>query len=379
LHRCGVNHDIADERTVEQFGKRNGDEFALGNCKYQRVIPGEGCEMKVAVGILPAGNGGGRMERVEIIGVPESSCANPDGKTPPYTAGRMPAATIAIAWSLKKNPLNLLLLESAAETSGWFAATFSIGVDFGNARLELIFADDITAAELNEHNLTCQQNDDGTLASVDSVLIQPVNFLRFRTANPQVQRPFVWLRGAFRVASRSPFIAGPNGTVKTAGPLALHPAQERIQSDLVAGGFPFLRESIVVTANLTLPAANSLSLVGAEADAARLWIDGRDCGWNWRTDGGFNFAAKFTAGVHTLRLELVPNTFNAFGPHHYFAGDWHIVSPDQIRGVKNFADAPDAPMSTHVAAWHFRRLRLPEAVSISSADESALQGNDVCL
>ena len=35
----------------------------------------------------------------------------------------------------------------------------------------------------------------------------------------------------------------------------------------------------------------------------------------------------------------------------------------QFQGVRNFADAPDAPAQTQVAAWHFRPFRLPHAVS----------------
>ena len=90
-----------------------------------------------------------------------------------------------------------------------------------------------------------------------------------------------------------------------------------------------------------------------------------DLGWTWRTKGEFTFAVKLPAGTHRLRLELVPNTFNGFGPRHYYAGDGHVVSPDQIKGVRNFADAPDAPAQTHVAAWHFRRFTLPSAIVVA--------------
>jgi hypothetical protein len=67
-----------------------------------------------------------------------------------------------------------------------------------------------------------------------------------------------------------------------------------------------------------------------------------------------------------MRIELIPNAYNTFGPHHYYNGDWYVVSPDQMRGVRNFADAPGAPESTHVPAWHFRRFRLPHALTLGN-------------
>jgi hypothetical protein len=55
LHRAAVNYDLAEERTLEQFGKLVGGKVEVGNCKHQRVIVDEGCQLgAVAAGILPA-------------------------------------------------------------------------------------------------------------------------------------------------------------------------------------------------------------------------------------------------------------------------------------------------------------------------------------
>ena len=109
----------------------------------------------------------------------------------------------------------------------------------------------------------------------------------------------------------------------------------------------------------------SLRLDGVEADAVRLAVDGRDCGWRWCTIDEFRFAAELSAGAHRIRIELVPNSYNTFGPHHYYGGDWFGVSLDQFTGRRNFADPDDAPPITHVKAWHFRRFQLPEHISVS--------------
>ena len=112
------------------------------------------------------------------------------------------------------------------------------------------------------------------------------------------------------------------------------------------------------SASLTTPAA-ALRLIGVLGDAVRGSIDGAAAGWAWGPDWRLVAPQPLAAGPHRLRLELVPSTYNVFGPHHYFHGDWHVVSPGQIVGEKNFADLPDAPACTHVPEWHFKPLRLP--------------------
>ena len=71
------------------------------------------------------------------------------------------------------------------------------------------------------------------------------------------------------------------------------------------------------------------------------------------------FNALIAPGRHRITIEVVPNGFNHFGPHHYYLGDHRVVSPAQIAGNKNFADPVDAPIRTHVDARNFRRWELP--------------------
>lgn len=215
LHRAGVNYDIADERTLEQCGKREGDELVLGNCKYRRVILGEGCSLSEATRAI-----------VQLLsgGPPVSVSARI--QTIEKHAGSEIGAPIAVRWSLDDHPANLLLLEAAPETDGWFIVRFHCAAEFCAThaklkrltRLEMVFADEIAAATLNGVSLTFEPDvpasRDGSLALLDSVSVNDVNTLRFRAANPKVKRPFVWLRGLFRVRSLAPFSAGPGRTVK---------------------------------------------------------------------------------------------------------------------------------------------------------------------
>jgi hypothetical protein len=190
------------------------------------------------------------------------------------------------------------------------------------------------------------------------------NALRFRPARP-VTLPFLWLTGEFRLASESPYTDGPRHTLKTEGPFALEAGRQTLAHDLVADGFPFLRRPLIAEAEVVFAnRAPGVRLDGWIADAMRLSVDGHAGGWSWEPDGVYRFAEPVQAGTHTLKIELIPNTFNACGPHHHYAGDPFVVSPAQIAGARNFADPVDAPERTHVTAWHFRRLQLPRAFSL---------------
>jgi hypothetical protein len=352
LYRTGVNYDIADERTLEQFGKPDGGKLALGNCAYHRVILPEGCELNSATRHLvePFASG--------------TTASGPARTEIENRAGSEAGNKIEISWLLEKHPLNSLLLEAAPDADGSFTVQFQTEPPLADAALELVFADDVSSLDMNGITLPLENSDEGSVSRISGLALSEVNSICFRPAK-KVERPFVWLKGFFRVQSRAPFFDGPNHTIRTDGPFTVNATRSALGKDLIADGFPFLQAELKVGAAVELPVAISfLRFDGVEADAVHLSVDGIDYGWAWRTNGEIKFATKLAAGKHRLQLRLIPNTFNGFGPHYYFGGDWHVVSPDQIRGVKNFADAPDAPLKTHVAALHFRKFQLPETISM---------------
>jgi len=256
------------------------------------------------------------------------------------------------------------LLNAESQPDGTFITRFESADAPGIVPLQLVFADDIGSVTLNGKTLPLESSDEGSVVQVDAATVKGTNEIRFRATNPKVERPFVWLKGCFRVQSRAPFVPGPNNAIKTEGPFIVNPARTTLEPDLIADGFPFLQNGLVVSAEIEFAReAFALCLDGIEADAVHLSVAGCDLGWAWRTHGEITFTARLPRGKHRLEIRLLPNSFNGFGPHHYYGGDWHVVSPDQIRGIRNFADAADAPARTHVAAWHFRPFKLPAGIS----------------
>jgi hypothetical protein len=259
--------------------------------------------------------------------------------------------------------LNALLLEPVLERDGWFTCKFARQKELSpHETLEVFLADAIRELTFNGRKVGLFKSGQGTIGHLTQLRVESLNELRF-CCEGKVNLPFMWLHGEFRTVSMGSFAFGPNGTVATSGPFAIAPSDETLKGDLVQAGFPFLRSALVAqTTFTTTRPATSLQLCGVKADAARLALDGHDAGWTWGPR--WEISGLVRAGRHALRLELIPNAFNYFGPHHYFAGDWNIISPDQFTGKRNFADPTNAPADTLVKTWHFRPFQFPESISL---------------
>lgn len=362
LARAGVAYDVADERSVETHGMARADGLRLGNCVYRQVIADP------AARLAPRASD---LVRPWLIDLAEA-CPRPTepSTTPPAEPPASPTgqnAPTTIEWRLAEEPVNRLMLDcEETPEADVFHASFRADFSPDATPPVLRFADDITEPTLNGLALVCEPSPDGegSRATPPASSLRTINRVVFRRARPG-PRPFAWLEGRFRARSHAAFASGPGATVKTDGPFVARavPRDDGPVSDLLDLGFPFLRATLRLEARVVLDRpARELRLLGGAYDAARLVIDGRDLGWAWPRDGEPRFSPgePVAPGPRLLALELAPNGFNAYGPHHYFAGDRHVVSPDQIAGRRGFADPEGAPARTHVAAWHFRPFSPPD-------------------
>ncbi len=342
LKAAGIAYDVVDERTLEEDGRREGDAVCVGHATYRHLVIADGAQL----------HGPAAAWRTDPPS-PETVAGVVDPGSEPGSAS--PATTIPLKWTLPAVPENAWLLSVQRTAPATFAATFNTGAIGAG----LHFADDVPTANLDGVALTLRPGDEGTHVDLPA-LSAGTHTLTFRTAREVPGVPFVWLKGAFAVRSQAPFTAGPNGTIRTAGPFAAEATAPAAAGELVAAGLPFLQRPLVATATITLPApARVLRFADILGDALHVTINDESAGWIWGPDWTLTLARELAAGSHRLRVALAPSTYNHFGPHHYYNGDWHVVSPGQVVGDRNFADAPDAPERTHVAAWHFKPFHLP--------------------
>ncbi len=361
LKAAGIAYDLTDERTLETDGAIENGRVRLGSATYAHLVVDPAAilrgdwkvERVVPNALITSVLSNQRVEGNPLH--PQKAAAQP---RPAKDNG--PYCEVPLEWQIPALPENAWLIEPRRTAPREYTATFTTAFDAANpAGLHLHFADDLAEASLDGQPLKLTAGYDGALATPPA-LGAGEHTLRFRTVREFPAKPYVWLKGAFTLPSRSPYAPGPSGTVRTAGPFVAGVGAVAAAGELAAAGFPFLNQPLVAGCTFILPApVTALRFTGVLGDAARATIDGQPAGWAWGPDWQLELAQPLAAGTHLLRLELVPSTFNFFGPHHYYHGDWHVVSPGQIIGEKNFADLPDAPANTHVPEWHFKPLRLP--------------------
>jgi hypothetical protein len=328
LQATGAAWHVTDEATFEGYARREQSGIKLGGGRYHRVLAAEGVELDASCGKLPD--------------LPASIPPSPVAPAAATSSFRL-----RVDWMLVSTPVNSLLIETTAQVDDWFFGVLpSLPADSGAA---LLFADDVERVELAGAGLPLEPVADGTRALLPRKGTGP---FRFRCV-PGVRAPFVWLQGRFLVLRETPDAAAQFCLARM--------ALGAVSPDLIAAGFPFLRKPLTVRTAFTLAqAAGRLQLDGIAGDAARVRLDGADAGWIWGSD--WSVYHPLSVGEHTLELQLVPNGYNHYGPHHHYLGDRHVVSPDQFSGKKNFADPADAPACTLTADWHFMPFRLPEVL-----------------
>ncbi len=353
LTAAGITWDVTDERTLESDGTRLPDgRVRLGEAEYSNLIVDSAALLRSdwieresnTVNQLIAAGG--------QAGLPARENAQGDLRV---------HHSIPLAWTLPSAPDNawLLAVERTAERT--FRAVLPTAELA--AGLTLNFADYLTAATWDGSPLAAMPGYDGTFATLPA-LTTGEHTLQFGTVREVPGVPFVWLKGPFTLTSATPYAAGPNGTLRTDGPFVATTHVIDPATELAAAGLPFAHSPITADSTFTLTApAPTVAFPDTQGDALEVTLDDGAPQWIWGPDWTMSLAAPLAAGARRLRVRLVPSTFNHFGPHHYYDGDWPIVSPDQVVGRKNFADAPDAPDHTHVPQWHFKPVRLPSAVS----------------
>ncbi|MFZ9683312.1 MAG: hypothetical protein ACO3DQ_08960 [Cephaloticoccus sp.] len=353
LTAAGIPWDVTDERTLESDGTRLLDgRVRLGQAEYTNLIVDPAA-------ILRGDWAEAESDTVNQL-VSAGGRAGPSARENAQRGLRV-HPSIPLGWTLPSAPDNawLLAVERTAERT--FRAVLPTG-DLP-AGLALHFADDLTAATWDGSPLAAAPGYDGTFASLPA-LTAGDHRLEFTTATAVPGVPFVWLKGPFALTSAAPFVAGPHGTARTDGPFTAITHAIKPAAELAAAGLPFAHTPLAAESTFEFTTqVTALSFPDTQGDALEITLDDSAPHWLWGPDWTLALAEPLPAGHHRLRVRLVPSTFNHFGPHHYYQGDWPVVSPDQLVGRKNFADAPDAPEHTHVPQWHFKPWRLPAAVA----------------
>jgi hypothetical protein len=343
LQASGTAWHVTDEATFEAHARIESGVVHLGHYTYRNVLVSAGAQVN------------GQWPQLPEPGLVAD--ANGEARNPVRNV------QVPLMWRLASEIQNSLLLEPTLDTGYNFLVKFTVEDWFG-PDLALRFVDHVTAASINGRPLVVKEENDARVCFIPAAAIARENEVRFHLTEGGTA-PFVWLEGMFAVRSGGVFTSGPNLTLRTAGPFRVTAPTAEMPDEFVAAGYPFLRSPIEIHAMIELPAATGeLRLLGVQADAAKVIVDGVDFGWIWGPD--WEITADLAGGRHMLHLTLVPSSFNYFGPHHYYRGDAPVISPDQFFGRKNFADPAEAPDHTLTSDWHFVPMCAPHALAFSA-------------
>ncbi|ANF96950.1 hypothetical protein [Paenibacillus bovis] len=420
-HQAGIHYEFTEERVLEETGMLENGSVRIGERRYSRVMPAEGCVWQ------SSGNGDEptMIERMIAAGVelinPAHLPADLDQRNSSHTAhasipiaadgadkkradnvrldARVPEQSL---WSMSLPASNNYTIYWEDKGEGWWSIDIPIDHDSITdqpADIQLVLLDQPLAVRINDQDINVELTEGSPLSqppfrySIPAQLVEKQNHLHItiQTKVAAEPDPVAFLEGNFLVYSDSPYRDKDKRQCYTSGPLRLvgMPNPQSGQAlmlnpqSIVQSGYPFYTEPVEMTTTVSIDADRLdiateelyVQLTDVDADTACIRINGELAGWCWAPDWQVplpmqairqsqkedrNPAEKpgtYANDPKQLRLqiavELIPSTYNRYGPHLHIDGDRHLVSPDQYKGIRNFADDPDAPVCTRGENYHF--------------------------
>ncbi|MBB3111516.1 hypothetical protein FHS18_003584 [Paenibacillus phyllosphaerae] len=394
IHRSGIHAELTEERTLEREGSVEGGKLCIGRRAYSRVLFAEGCLwfdegiadrlITSGIDVLTPSDWREAMKACEEAAAGDTAYATADAEAESVNLADALSEAVSVTqdgWTIRKLPLrNQMPLEWETAADGRLTASIRLDQSLiCTVPLKFFLHDRVESLLVNGRPLTLTPEGDGYSALWAASDADGSNDLASShimelvvTAVPAADGepcPAAYVRGNFVVNSQSAWTVRDGRQLQTEGPFFLGPQESPPDSsNLIAAGYPFCDHPVTAAKSVWLPrleTACSLRLTGIAADAAFVSVDGRPIGWCWGPDWASAVpAGAYRAGETIIEVELYPSTFNAFGPHRHVDGDRHLVSPDQFKGVKNFADRPDAPDHTKSSQWHAIQLGLSGPIKI---------------
>ena len=325
MYRRGMRFDVAEEWMIEKYGAIRNGKFYLNSQAYDLVIYSEDCRWE---------------ETKRVTEFLQSDLFRPSG---------------TFQWTVKNAGKNQILLKDY-ETK----IEYHSGNERKSAAWNVLALDALSKLEIMGEELTPKKKESGEYwyeipEQIRRRIIRNGFAVIHYEGTAEQPEPLVFLQGEFLVKSTERFQSYDQRQLVTGGSFFLEDYDLSMVdgAHLAESGFPFMRECITLECEFYIDTDHNCRLGADEhiyAEAAKIYVDGREAGYTWGDEWRVDVPEP---GLHTIIVDLIPSTYNTYGPHHYYKGDYHTISPAQYRGKKNFADAPNAPEHTHTDEWHF--------------------------
>lgn len=361
-HKDGIHYELTEERLMEEQGIIEPGYLKLGKRRYNKILMPRGCKWSDTGNelLLELKNAG-----VQIMYQKPLTPAKTMGTDNNTHDSIIPLQS---GWEASTPKSNVLALEFEEVGVGKLQANFRMESSLEIQSLELVCYDNIRRTSINGQQLTgiFNSNDNAYVYAIaretitsDTCLIELEGCENGLTHLQDEANPVALIRGYFNVFSESNFVENGVRGIKTKGPFTIKACTKLNPNDLVSTGLPFCRMPVRLAKIIRLPddlGEIRIKLNGVLADAAKVYVDGVELGWCWAQKWLSQESIVLDRGTHEVSVDIIPSTYNVFGPHRHIDGDRHLVSPDQYLGIKNFADRCDAPDNTFDDYWNFVRF-----------------------
>jgi len=334
-YRSGMRYHFTEERELKNAELKDG-MIRVGAMSYEKVLISGGCRFESDEQALVD-----EMARRGMIIAPPSikseECAGEKAEAcaPPQSP-----------WKIEFPRENRLLIEWNATPGGDLRA--EVKLSGALSPVKLILSDPVVDLRANA-SVQVDGEKSFVLSGLGDVLTLEI------VPDESQPLPFAWLCGNFAVRSLDGWREFDKNQLTCNGDFALEAVgvgRDMRGGELVSSGLPFFGG--LVTAKKTIITDRyvkcCLAFDGIVATAVKVNIDGVDIGWWWRDHP---ICVDLSAGEHAITIAAAPSTYNTYGPHHYYLGDFRLTSPDTFFGRGGYTDDPDAPANTFIDSMQF--------------------------
>lgn len=332
-----IDYDVTEERLLERYGKITEKGISVGNMTYGHVVLGNHCIFEDTE-FEDALNQSGIIEVLPFTG--EKWRVKAAGKN-----------QIFLQWHTDKNNKSSWSIPVRINDTQWKENILK--------GMGVLIHDRVNGLTVNGIKIACTKQTDGYWYEFDAKVcydIMTVKSINIEMVSDTGEFIFGFLQGYFLVKNTHPYFELRNSQWSVDDGFYLTAICEKDgfldidAHNLIEEGFPFMFHPVTVEGEIAAEATGCIDLSPVYADAAYVRIDNNAYGYIWGSEWKLQ---NVEPGVHKISLDLIPSTFNTYGPHHHYEGDRYLTSPIQYTGNKNFADGPDAPEHTAVLQWHF--------------------------
>lgn len=352
-HEAGLSCHFTEERELAAARVCDG-RLCVGQASYAHVILAEGCvftaeEQKVVGELRRAG----LLTSVPVAPATRETAASPAACLPEQSG-----------WEITAPAQNQLLLSLTAQDGVLTAELENRGY---TGPLKLICTDEVAQVRVNGEIVA---GDLITAAAANHEFLLPCRpHCRIEITPLRERQPFAFVRGGFGVYAAQGFSPFDERHLCCRGDFYINALGALHGGDLLSQGLPFAGEPVRARKTFRTEHETDALLTFDQilADAAEVTLDGAPLGWWWKERP---LPVRLCAGEHTVELRAAGSTFNVYGPHRYYLGDYKLISSLAYAGVKSYCDENDAPEHTHLDTLQFVRFSVDGAIILLKKGEN---------